>query len=192
MRCDYCILSNINIMCNLNQIIQLNTITHYCSAHCCPIDYSIGANLNIILHLHITDLRYFFICSVFLWSKSKSIRPNHNTGMYYDIFPNLTIMINLHPWIECCIISNRNFIANIDLWVDFYVISNGSPASNIYKCTDITSLADLRFSMYKMRFLTSAFVKTKLIIHVQNSRESSIGILNPYDRQCRFSCLGQL
>ena len=169
-------------MCNLNQIIQLNTITHDCSTHCCSIDYCIGADLNIILHLHITNLRYFFICSVFLWCKSKSIRSDHNTRMYDDIFPNLTIMINLHPWIECCIISNRYFIANIDLWVNFHVISNGSSVSNIYKCTDITSLADLRFSMYKMRLLTSAFVKTELIIHIQNSRESSICILHPYDR----------
>jgi len=56
---DQTILPNFHVVGNLNQIIQLGTVTNECVAQCPTVNRGIGTNLHIIANLHTPQLRYF-------------------------------------------------------------------------------------------------------------------------------------
>ena len=76
--------ANLNVMCNLAQVIYSDIFFQHSIAHSAPVDTGIRANFAIVTDRYRTQLRYFFPM-VSCKSDPKAVRTNDNTRM--DCYP---------------------------------------------------------------------------------------------------------
>src|SRR5688572_15869855 len=82
---NHCVLSDLNIVGNLNKVIQFYTVPDDggITRQRCTINHGIGANTNIIFNNYVSHLRDGFITSILLWCKAKTITANNSACVYY-------------------------------------------------------------------------------------------------------------
>src|SRR5687767_13866540 len=93
---DDSVVAYVHIVCNLDQVVELGAAFNNGRADSSAIDSGIGADLNIIFHHHIADLRHLFETAVFLRSKTKSITAYNSACMNGHIPANYAIVVDLY------------------------------------------------------------------------------------------------
>src|SRR5687768_18171856 len=80
---DHRVPANFNIMRNLDKVIKFHTLTDdsRIPRERCAVDHCIGSNAYMIFNDHISHLRDSLISSVLLRSKTKTVTPDHSTGV---------------------------------------------------------------------------------------------------------------
>src|SRR5687768_11865190 len=81
LSCHGSILSDLNIMCDLTQVVNFYSLTNDSRSHCCPVYCRIRTYLNVVFENYISDLWYFLVLTILIRRKTKTICPNYNTGM---------------------------------------------------------------------------------------------------------------
>jgi hypothetical protein len=129
-------IAHFDIMCDLDEVVQLGATFNKRRAHRGPVDRSIGAYLHIVFNDHIADLRDLFQGSICLRSKTKSIAADNGTGMNRNIITQLAVMIDLYPRVDDAVVADDNIIADICIGIDLGIVSQ------FYMFTDISKGAD--------------------------------------------------
>jgi hypothetical protein len=84
---DQAMLTDGDVVPNLNKIIDFCVHAGSRRTESCMIDCRIGANFNVILHDNLPHLGYFFMDTIHRLV-AKTIRSDDNTGMQDNVFAN--------------------------------------------------------------------------------------------------------
>src|SRR5690606_36757290 len=90
---DDTVVSYLGIVSDLDQIMQLNTLSDGCGAHRCAVYHSIGSYLYIIFDNHIANLRDFIVRHVIRRRKAKAIAYDYCSCMNDDVGSDDTVVI---------------------------------------------------------------------------------------------------
>ena len=91
--------TDVGIVGDLNQVIQLHSFSNIGAAHGRTINASVGTHLYVIFNGHDTNLGYLVV-AVFGRSESKAIGPNDRACMQDDTVAYLAIVIDGCMWID--------------------------------------------------------------------------------------------
>src|SRR5688500_15684778 len=123
LRSDDSVIAYFHIVRNLDQVVELGAAFNDGRADGSAVDSGIGADLYIIFHHHIADLRHLFETAVFLRSKTKSITAYHGACMNGHIPADDTIVVDLYTGMQNGIIAQLYIIADIGIGKYFHVVA---------------------------------------------------------------------
>src|SRR6478752_6944315 len=138
----------IYIVRDLNQIIELRSLSNEGRAHCCSINCSIRTNFYIVFNYYIANLWDFIVSAICLWCKTKTIATNYRIRMDINTTSNHATIINLNSSENSTIVRDFCLCTYINLGINSAIVTNLYIFFNCAKRTNKYILTNFRCWVY--------------------------------------------
>src|SRR5690606_7107348 len=159
--------TDLYIVRNLNQIIQLYALPYDGRTHRSPINYGIRTNFNIILDNHITNLTNLVIGAILLGGKPKAVAANNCPRMDDNPLADDTVEIDGHTRKKGRIVSYLHLSTNVNMRVNLASVADDRSAVYISKSADICIFSNFGTRVDKCAILNTCLIQPHLIIQLQ-------------------------
>src|SRR5699024_776959 len=120
--------------------------------------------------------------------ETETIRSDHASGVQNAVVADYTAVVDSCVWIDRTVIANGHMVSDVGVWINAAVLADLHIFANVGEVADITSCADRCRTGDKRRSIYTRFLGIRLLHHVQQDGERSIGIGNL--DQCSFYRFG--
>src|SRR5690606_27055028 len=171
LRCDYRILTDFNIVRNLNQVVHFDTFSDNSRPHSCTVNDCVCADFDLILDHDISNLAHFHIATVLLRGEPETIAPDHGTGMNSDLRSDHAIIIDAHSRVKRRLLADFDVVAYVNVRVDLASIADLRTITDVGKRANIYVFSNLSVFVNMYRRFDPALLQAKTIVKIQQFRK---------------------
>src|SRR6478736_1115921 len=176
-------LANFHVMRNLYQVVYFGAFANNGSAHGSTIYGSVGANAHIIFQNYVAYLRNWFVSTVFLRGKTKTIGANNRARVNGAVVANYRIGVNFSAGKDDRVVPDLYIIANEHVRVDLRVIANFAVLTDVGKSAAVKIFAKGSIRSHKSRFFHAGFKgDLGFLVFFQQFRKTGVRIFHPNKR----------
>ena len=173
---DNGVLTDFNIMGNLNEVVELHALVDVCRTHSSTVNGGVGANFHVVVDNHVSYLCNFLI-SGSSGSKSEAVGTNYSTCVNDTAVADSAAVIDFHAGIEDYVVADCHAITHINLGIYFHMLSDGDTLPYVGKGTEIDVVGEGYAFAHKAWLLDShLFFSHMAIDKVEQVGKSSVGV----------------
>src|SRR5690606_21861177 len=167
LRSDNRVLSDFNIVRNLNKVVEFYALPNNGRSHGRSVNYLIVAYFDVIFDLYVANLADLLVSAIFPRRKPKTIAADYRSRMNRHMRTDYAIVVYRNSRKKSSVVADSGIVTDVHVGIYLTIVAYYGVFIDVGKCRNIYVFSNLCGWVDKNRLLNPCFIQAHFVVELQ-------------------------